>query len=72
MKNSDLCSDLLSKVLYFLISGGYFPFVWTAVKVFLFQDSLIPNLMGIGLGHLYIFLRDIYAVQHHKDYLATP
>lgn len=57
---------------FFNFLGGYFPFVWTAVKVFLFQDSLIPNLMGIGLGHLYIFLKDIYAVQHHKDFLATP
>lgn len=72
MKSSDLCLDLQSKVLFSLISGGYFPFVWTAVKVFLFQDSLIPNLMGIGLGHLYIFLKDIYAVQYHKDFLATP
>jgi hypothetical protein len=33
---------------------------------------LIPNLVGIGLGHLYIFLKDIYAIQTHKDYLATP
>jgi hypothetical protein len=32
----------------------------------------MPNLVGLGLGHLYIFLKDIYAVQHHKDYLATP
>lgn len=60
------------KSIFFFNLGGYFPFVWTAVKVFLFQDSLIPNLMGIGLGHLYIFLKDIYAVQQHKDYLATP
>ena len=56
----------------FIYSGGYFPFVWVAVKVLLFQDSLAPNLVGLGLGHLYIFLKDIYAVQNHKDFLATP
>lgn len=32
----------------------------------------MPNLIGIALGHLYIFLKDIYAIRSHKDYLATP
>jgi hypothetical protein len=32
----------------------------------------MPNLIGIALGHLYIFLKDIYAIKSHKDYLATP
>ncbi len=72
MSNSILCLDLKSKVLYFVNLGGYFPFVWTAVKVLLFGDALLPNLIGLGLGHLYIFLKDIYAVKIHKDFLATP
>jgi hypothetical protein len=52
--------------------GGYFPFIWTALKVLLFGESLLPNLVGLGLGHLYIFLKDIMVISHHKDYLATP
>ena len=28
--------------------------------------------MGLGLGHLYIFLKDIYVIKSHKDFLATP
>lgn len=35
-------------------------------------ESLLPNIMGLGLGHLYIFLKDIYVVRSHKDFLATP
>ncbi len=64
--------DLKSKVFSFDNLGGYFPFVWTAVKILLFGDSPIPNLIGLALGHLYIFLKDVYAVKIHKDYLATP
>ena len=51
--------------------GGYFPFIWTALKVLLFGESLLPNLVGLGLGHLYIFLKDIMVISHHKDYLET-
>jgi len=38
----------------------------------LFGASLLPNIIGIGLGHCYIFVKDIAVVRYHKDYLQTP
>jgi len=42
------------------------------VLMVLFGGSFLPYLIGIGLGHLYIFIKDIAFVQYHKDYLPTP
>lgn len=55
----------------FIILGGYFPWVYMVLMV-LFGGSFLPYLIGIGLGHLYIFIKDIAFVQYHKDYLPTP
>lgn len=38
----------------------------------LFGASLLPNIIGIGLGHCYIFVKDIAVVRYHKDYFQTP
>jgi hypothetical protein len=38
----------------------------------LFGSSLIPYVIGIMLGHAYIFVKDIAVVRYHKDYLPTP
>lgn len=38
----------------------------------LFGASLLPNIIGIVLGHCYIFVKDIAVVRYHKDYLQTP
>ncbi len=38
----------------------------------LFGGSFMPYIIGIGLGHLYIFIKDIAIVRYHKDYLPTP
>jgi hypothetical protein len=38
----------------------------------LFGGSLLPNIIGIVLGHAYIFVKDIAVVRYHKDYLQTP
>lgn len=38
----------------------------------LLGGSIFIYLLGLGLGHLYIFVKDILKAQHRKDYLATP
>jgi len=38
----------------------------------LFGGSLINYIIGILLGHAYIFVKDIALVRYHKDYLPTP
>ena len=38
----------------------------------LLGGSFLPLIIGIAIGHLYIFLKDIIAIRNHKDYLATP
>jgi hypothetical protein len=35
-------------------------------------EGFLPNAIGLALGHLYIFLKDIYVIKSHKDLLATP
>lgn len=38
----------------------------------LFGASLLPRIIGIVLGHAYIFVKDIAVVQYRKDYFQTP
>ena len=38
----------------------------------LFGGNLINYIIGIILGHAYIFAKDIAVLRYHKDYLATP
>lgn len=52
-------------------AAGYFPFVY-AIMMTLFGGSLLPNIVGIILGHCYIFVKDIAVQRYHKDYFRTP
>lgn len=56
---------------FFIYSSGYFLFVCTFIKVLLFQESLMPKIIGIGVGNLYIFLKDIYPVKNHEDFFIS-
>ena len=38
----------------------------------LFGGSLINYIVGIFLGHAYIFVKDIALVRYQRDYLPTP
>lgn len=38
----------------------------------LLGGSIFQYVIGLALGHLYLFVKDILKVQHRKDYLATP
>ena len=38
----------------------------------LFGGNLINYILGIILGHIYIFVKDIAVIRYHKDYLPTP
>ena len=53
------------------VKSGYFPFVYMGFNVLL-GASIFQYILGLGLGHLYIFVKDILKVQHRKDYLGTP
>ena len=35
-------------------------------------QSLIPFLIGLFFGHLYIYIKDVLTAKYRKDYLATP
>lgn len=51
--------------------AGYFPWVYM-IMMSLFGGDWKMYLIGIALGHLYIFIKDIAVVKYHKDYLPTP
>lgn len=55
----------------FINAAGYFPFVYS-IMMTLFGGSLINYIVGIILGHIYIFVKDIAVIRYHKDYLPTP
>jgi Der1-like family len=38
----------------------------------LFGGSIVYSIIGIAVGHIYIYLKDIYTVARGKDYLKTP
>jgi hypothetical protein len=56
---------------WLIILAGYFPFVY-AIMMTLFGASLLPRIIGIFLGHAYIYVKDIAVITYHKDYLPTP
>jgi Derlin-2/3 len=53
------------------IRSFYLPFAFAAITLLLGQP-LLPDLVGIGAGHMYYFLKDIYPRQSGHDVLATP
>lgn len=38
----------------------------------LFGGSLLNYVIGIILGHAYIFVKDIAVLRYHRDFLPTP
>eukprot|EP00744_Colponema_vietnamica_P009265 GILI01013192.1.p1 GENE.GILI01013192.1~~GILI01013192.1.p1 ORF type:complete len:252 (+),score=58.12 GILI01013192.1:152-907(+) len=55
----------------FVFQGFYLPWVLLAFSV-LIGNSVVPDLLGIAVGHLYFFLKDVMPVQYGKDFLQTP
>ncbi|KRX08303.1 hypothetical protein PPERSA_01764 [Pseudocohnilembus persalinus] len=53
------------------IKSAYFPFFLVGFHLLTGQNVLI-DVIGLAIGHVYIFLKDIYPQQSHKDYLRTP
>lgn len=55
----------------FKCKSGYFPWVYLGFSVLMGQSFLV-YIIGLLLGHLYIFDKEIILVKYHKDYLPTP
>lgn len=53
-------------------AAGMFPWAFTILNIVLFEASYKPYLIGIALGHIYIFVKDIVFVKYGRDYLPTP
>jgi hypothetical protein len=53
------------------LKSGYFPWIYMGFNVLLGQ-SFFVYLVGLLLGHMYIFVKDIMLLKIHKDYLPTP
>jgi Derlin-2/3 len=55
----------------FKFSANYFPFALMAFHL-LMGMSIVDDIVGIVVGHLYLFLRDMLPKTHHVDLLQTP
>lgn len=57
----------------FTCKTAYLPFALLVIEFFQSQGA-IPwsSIIGIAVGHLFIYLKDILPVSHRKDYLGTP
>lgn len=53
------------------LKSGYFPWIYMGFNVLLGKSFLV-YLVGLFLGHIYIFIKDIMLLKIHKDYLPTP
>jgi hypothetical protein len=53
------------------LKSGYFPWIYMGFNVLL-GESFLVYVVGLFLGHLYIFIKDIMLLKTHKDYLPTP
>lgn len=53
------------------LKSGYFPWIYMGFNVLL-GESFISYVVGLLLGHLYIFAKDIMYLKTHIDYLPTP
>jgi Derlin-2/3 len=68
--------ETISLSLMFIPSGvnlksGYFPWVYMGFNVLL-GESFMVYVVGLMLGHIYIFVKDIMFLKTHKDYFKTP
>jgi len=55
----------------FRFNAPFLPWILMGFSALLGQ-SLIPDLIGIAVGHLYFFFTDIYPVTSGRHFLATP
>uniref|UniRef100_A0A0C9RXV1 Derlin n=1 Tax=Wollemia nobilis TaxID=56998 RepID=A0A0C9RXV1_9CONI len=55
----------------FNVKGFYLPWVMLALNV-IFGSPLLPDLMGIIVGHLYYFLAELHPRAGGKNLLKTP
>lgn len=53
------------------LKSGYFPFVLMLFHLITGQ-SIYRDLYGMAVGHIYIFLKDIYPVSSNNHFLRTP
>jgi Derlin-2/3 len=51
--------------------AAYFPFATIALTLFS-GGNISDNIIGIIVGHLYIYLKDVLPVAKGRDYLKTP
>lgn len=49
----------------------YFPWVLVAFNV-LMGGSPVLEIVGIIVGHIYFFLKDVMPVQYGREFLSTP
>ena len=55
----------------FMLKGFYFPWAMLALNV-IFGSPLLPDLMGIVVGHLYYFLTELHPRTGGRNILNTP
>ncbi|KMZ74387.1 Derlin-1 [Zostera marina] len=55
----------------FQMKAFYFPWAMLALNV-IFGNSIIPDLLGLLVGHLYYFLAILHPLSGGKNILATP
>lgn len=67
------CANPLQVSLYGLIKiqSFYLPFAFACITLLMGQ-SVVPDLAGIAVGHVYYFLKDVYPVQAGKQVLVCP
>ena len=64
--------DIIRFMFMINVQAKYFPFVSAGFNL-LSGASIWNELIGIGVGHLYVYLKDVYPHKHGgKDYLRTP
>lgn len=55
----------------FEFSAAYFPWVLLVFN-FMVSHSIYPELVGIAVGHLYVFLADIFPATHGRRLIDPP
>jgi hypothetical protein len=58
-------------MILFSIKAKYFPFAYI-FYAFISGASVIDMIIGIVIGHLYLYLKEILPLSTGKTYLKTP
>merc|ERR1711920_810987 len=53
------------------IKAQYFPWVIMLLN-FAQGGNIVSDLLGIGIGHSWVFFKDVYSAKTGIDYLITP